>query len=223
MQTQYFSDMQDPAKARLILVLGEGMEGLSYHLKADQHIVGRNGQVEFPDDYFVSPTHANFFYRNDRLVVKDEGSLNGVYVRFRGTTPIAPGDTFMAGDHVFRLELAPRLSVSADSEGTLYYASPERPSTFRITQIFGGGAAGLTTCSQGPSLSIGREGCELNFGDDVHLDVAHCTVEEREGRFYLTDHNSRNGTYTRIKTEVELGHGDYVFVGRKLLRVEINA
>jgi hypothetical protein len=26
----------------------------------------------------------------------------------------------------------------------------------------------------------------------------------------------------RIKTERELGHGDYVFVGRKLLRVELN-
>jgi len=52
--TRYFSDMQDPNKARLTLIQGEingqGMEGLSYHLKADQHIVGRNGQVEFPDD-----------------------------------------------------------------------------------------------------------------------------------------------------------------------------
>ncbi|HVR20280.1 MAG TPA: zinc ribbon domain-containing protein, partial [Polyangiaceae bacterium] len=101
---EFYSDMQDPSKARLILIRGEGMDGLSYHLKADQHIVGRAGQVEFPDDPFVSPKHANFFYRDDRLVVRDEGSLNGVYYRIRGTVEVAPGDTFLAGEQLFRLD-----------------------------------------------------------------------------------------------------------------------
>ena len=66
---EHATTLPDPAKARLILIRGEGMDGLSYHLKADQHVVGRSGQVEFPDDPFVSPKHANFFYRDDRLVV----------------------------------------------------------------------------------------------------------------------------------------------------------
>ena len=47
-QAHFFSDMQDPSKARLILIRGEGQDGLSYHLKAAQHIVGRQGQLEFP-------------------------------------------------------------------------------------------------------------------------------------------------------------------------------
>ena len=38
-QTRYFSDMQNPDKARLILIRGDGMDGLSYHLKAEQHIL----------------------------------------------------------------------------------------------------------------------------------------------------------------------------------------
>ena len=41
-------------------------------------------------------------------------------------------------------------------------------------------------------------------------------------KFTLTDLNSRNGTYVRIKSERELAHGDYLFIGRKLLRVELN-
>ena len=61
------------------------MDGLSFHLKAEQHVVGRNGQLVFPDDPFISPKHANFFYRDGKLVVRDEGSLNGVYLRVRGT------------------------------------------------------------------------------------------------------------------------------------------
>lgn len=97
-QTVFFGDMQNPAKAKLILIRGEGMDGLSFHLKAERHIVGRNGQLPFPDDPFVSRHHANFFYRNGKLVVKDEGSLNGVYIRVRGTVEITPGDTFLAGE-----------------------------------------------------------------------------------------------------------------------------
>ncbi|MDC0749630.1 FHA domain-containing protein [Polyangium mundeleinium] len=106
-QTLFFGDMQNPAKAKLILIRGEGMDGLSFHLKAEQHIVGRNGQLVFPDDPFVSPKHANFFYRDGKLVVRDEGSLNGVYIRVRGTVDIVPSDTFLAGEQLFRLDSSP--------------------------------------------------------------------------------------------------------------------
>ena len=54
------------------------------------------------------------------------------------------------------------------------------------------------------------------------MSAQHCTVADEGGKFTLTDHDSRNGTYVRIKTETTLGHGDYVFIGRKLLRVELN-
>ena len=108
-RTQFFGQLQAPGKAKLILIRGEGVEGLSYQLNAEQHIVGRNGQLVFPDDPFVSPKHANFFYRNGKLVVRDEGSLNGVYLRVRGTVDIAPGDTFLAGEQLFRLDATPKV------------------------------------------------------------------------------------------------------------------
>ncbi|HLM72748.1 MAG TPA: FHA domain-containing protein, partial [Polyangiaceae bacterium] len=152
-QVLFFGDMQNPAKAKLILIRGEGMDGLSFHLKAEQHIVGRNGQLVFPDDPFVSPKH---------------------------------------------------------------------PSPFRLTQILQGGAVGMTVCARGGSLQIGREGGDLNFPVDLYMSSSHCRLEEQGGKFFLTDLNSRNGTYIRIKTERELTHGDYLFIGRKLLRVELN-
>jgi pSer/pThr/pTyr-binding forkhead associated (FHA) protein len=219
----FYSDMQDPSKARLILIRGEGMDGLSYHLKADQHIVGRAGQVEFPDDPFVSPKHANFFYRDDRLVVRDEGSLNGVYYRIRGNVEIAPGDTFLAGEQLFRLDPTPKASDGADPDGTYFYSSPKYPSAFRLNQILEGGAVGMTVCTRGSTIQIGREDGDLNFPADLFMSARHCTVEERDGRYQLTDLDSRNGTYVRIKTERPLSHGDYVFIGRRLLRVEMNS
>ena len=66
LSANFYSDMQDPGKARLILIRGEGMDGLSYHLKPDQHIVGRSGQLECPEDPFISPKHANFYYRDSK-------------------------------------------------------------------------------------------------------------------------------------------------------------
>lgn len=221
-QTLFFGDMQNPAKAKLILIRGEGMDGLSFHLKAEQHIVGRNGQLVFPDDPFVSPKHANFFYRDGRLVVRDEGSLNGVYIRVRGTVEIAGGDTFLAGEQLFRLDTTPRASDGQDPDGTYFYSSPKHPSPFRLTQILQGGAIGMAVCARGNSLQIGREGGDLNFPADLYMSGSHCRLEEHNGKFSLTDMNSRNGTYVRIKSERELTHGDYIFIGRKLLRVELN-
>jgi pSer/pThr/pTyr-binding forkhead associated (FHA) protein len=221
-QTLFFGDMQNPAKAKLILIRGEGMDGLSFHLKAEQHIVGRNGQLVFPDDPFVSPKHANFFYRDGKLVVRDEGSLNGVYVRVRGTVDLAAGDTFLAGEQLFRLDPMPRASDGQDPDGTYFYSSPKHPSPFRLTQILQGGAVGMTVCARGSSLQIGREGGDLNFPMDLYMSGSHCRIEEHGGKFTLTDLNSRNGTYVRIKSERDLAHGDYLFIGRKLLRVELN-
>ena len=201
MSPSFYSDMQDAAKARLILIRGEGMDGLSYHLKADQHVIGRQGQLEFPDDPFISPKHANFFYRDNRLVVRDEGSLNGVYFRVRGAVEVSPGDTFLAGEQLFRLDPTPKASDGADPDGTFFYSSPKYPSAFRLNQILEGGAIGMTVCARGSSLQIGREDGDLNFPSDVFLSGKHCTVEEKEGKFVLTDWDSRNGTYVRIKTD----------------------
>ncbi len=219
-QTRFFSVMQDPEKARLILIRGDGLDGLSFHLKAEQHILGRTGQLEFPDDAFISPRHANFFYRNGRLVVRDESSLNGVYRRIRERAPISPGDTFLAGDQIFRLD-ATTPPESGVEDGTYFYASPRFPVTFSVTQMLEGNREGLTSCARGATLDIGRENVNLNIPLDGHVSGLHCTVEQTGGEFTLVDRDSRNGTYVRIQGDTELDHGDYLFMGRKLLRVEL--
>ena len=119
------------------------------------------------------------------------------------------------------INLASAHSITA-ADGTYFYSSPKHPSAFRLAQILQGGAVGMTVCARGNSLQIGREGGDLNFPGDLYMSGSHCRIEEREGHFTLTDMTSRNGTYLRLKSERELGHGDYLFIGRKLLRVELN-
>jgi hypothetical protein len=220
-RTQFFGQLQVPGKAKLILIRGEGIEGLSYQLNAEQHLVGRNGQLVFPEDPYVSPRHANLFYRNGKLFVRDEGSLNGVFWRVRGSIDVAPGDHFLAGEQLFRIEGAPRPSDGPAPDGTYFYTSPKHQTQFKLSQVLEGGASGMAVCARGTALQIGREGADLNFAGDLYMSALHCKLEDNAGKLTLTDLTSRNGTYVRLKAERELGNGDYLFIGRKLLRVEI--
>lgn len=222
LQTEFLGRVQNPAKGKLVVVRGDGMAG-AYQLMGETHTAGKSGDIPIFDDPFVSPKHATFFYRDGALVVKDEGSLNGVYVRVRGTVELSPGDMFIVGEQLFRVDPTPKASDGQEADGTLFYTSPKHPSPFRLNQILEGGGLGMTVCARGAGLQIGREGCDLNFPFDLFMSTLHCKIEETHGKFALTDLGSRNGTYVRVKGERELAHGDYLFLGRKVFRVEMNS
>ncbi|RLB52590.1 MAG: hypothetical protein DRJ42_14385 [Deltaproteobacteria bacterium] len=224
LQVDFFGGMQAPGKARLILIRGDqGVDGLSYLLQGQEHVAGRqDAQILFPDDAWLSPRHANFIYRGEKLVVRDEGSKNGVYVRVRQSVPIKPGDLFLCGDEVFRLDATPKDTSGPEADQTYYYSSPKRPSPFRIIQVLKGGADGMVFCAREKTGSVGREECDLNFPEDIYMSGNHAKIEMAgDGSFTLTDQGSKNGTYYRIDTEQELTHGDYLFLGKQLLRVEM--
>jgi len=224
LQIKYFGPMQTPGKARLVLIRGEaGVDGLSYMLQGKEHIAGRSeGQILFPEDSWLSPRHANFVYEGDKLVVRDEGSRNGVYFRVRSEVALAPGDRFLAGEQVFELQATPADSAGPGPDQTYFYSSPRKPSAFRLVQILKGGAHGLVHCAREKSVLIGREECDINFPVDVYMSGSHCTVSATAaGGFTLQDSGSRNGTYVRINAPTTLQNGDYLFLGKQLLRVEM--
>ena len=219
---QYFGAMQVPNKAKLILIKGEGLDGISYHLNSTEHVAGRQqGAILFPDDSWLSPRHANFYYRDNKLFVRDEDSLNGVYVRIREPTPLRPGSMFLCGEQVFRLENADPLDEGPEEDGTYFYASPVKAWSFRVVQVLRGGINGMIVHDEGGTVTIGREDSMMNFLDDPYISPQHAKVTLDGGQFVLTDLDSQNGTFVRIEQEKELVHGDYLFLGKQLLRVEI--
>ncbi len=230
-QTMMFSRMLEPGKAKLVLIKGEGFQSdpsdeTAYLLGGRQHPCGRTqGDILFENDGCVSPLHATFFYRDDgKLAVRDEASLNGVFVRVRAPTQLQPGDTFLAGEQVFRLELAAKVTDGNDAEGTQFYSSPKRVSPFRVVQILRNGILATQVCARENGLTIGREGCDMNFPNDPYMSTRHCRVEMTpHGGFQMVDTGSKNGTYLSVRGERDLSHGDYLFVGRELLRVDISA
>lgn len=222
-KTMFFGAMQ-AARAKLVLIKGDGLDGVSFTLAGSEHLAGRvDAALLFEEDPFLSPAHANFFYREGALVVRDESSVNGIYIRIRGTVGLHGGDRFLVGEQL--LEVQPidnEASLDEPSEdGTYYFASPRRASRFRIVQHLRGGDTGLAYRAQTDGVSIGREGNDINFPDDPFISGHHAQVRWGEGRLMLSDMDSKNGTFVRIRDERPLRHGDYVFLGQQLLRVEI--
>ncbi|MCB9707880.1 MAG: FHA domain-containing protein [Myxococcales bacterium] len=226
LQTNYFGPMQTPGRGRLLVIRGqEGSDGINYVLNTDAYVIGRTtGEILFPMDSWVSPQHAKLFYDASGLSITDLGSVNGVYVRIREPVTLQLGDAFICGEQVFRLEAPPKDSTHTTPDMTYFYASPKRPSAFRIIQVLEGGREGIVFCARGNQVRIGREDNDLNFSEDVFMSGNHATLQMvAEGRFSLTDNNSKNGTYMRIREKQALRHDDYLFIGHHLLRVELTA
>jgi len=218
----FFGAMQE-ARAKLVLIKGDGLDGVSFTLAGDEHLAGRDDvALSFEEDPFLSPVHANFFYRRNKLVVRDEGSINGVYIRIRDTHEIEMGDRFLIGEQLLEVQPTPGDDpIEPIEDGTYYFASPCRAADFRVVQQLRGGDTGLAYRAQSEAVSLGREGNDVNFPDDPFISGHHAKVSCSEGKLVLQDLNSKNGTFLRIQQEIELSHGDYVFMGQQLLRVEI--
>jgi pSer/pThr/pTyr-binding forkhead associated (FHA) protein len=223
-KTMFFGASQAPGRAKLTVIKGEGTDGVTYLLNATEHLAGRSeGAITFPDDPLLSPRHANFVYRDNKLHVIDEGSVNGVFIRIKAPVVLGAGALFLIGEQLLQVEPSPPdLGPQPDAEGTYFYASPKRPSKMKLIQRLRGGEIGMIYRSRSDTISIGREGNDVNFLDDPFISGRHAQISmTAEGQITLTDLGSKNGTFVRIGEEMPLENGDHVFLGQQLLRVEV--
>lgn len=222
-KTMFFGAMQ-AARAKLVLIKGDGLDGVSFSLAGNEHVAGRVGAaLLFEEDPYLAPSHANFLYRGNQLVVQDLGSGNGVFIRIRGAHTIQSGARFLVGEQLLevrRLEAGSR-DDTPRADGTYFYASPRRGAGLCLVQLLRGGDTALACYTEEPRLSLGREGNDINFPDDPFISGRHAELTWSDQQLTLTDLGSKNGTFLRIDREVVLQHGDYVFMGQQLLRVEI--
>jgi pSer/pThr/pTyr-binding forkhead associated (FHA) protein len=224
-KTLFFGALQqEHVVPRLVVIKGEGGDGATYHLQGTTTMIGRKGaDITFPDDPFLGSEHARFTSQEGRLFVQDVGTVNGVFVRIKTPTPLAHNANFLVGEQLLRLEAESFGDGSPNADGTYFYGSPRPDGAFRVVQVLAGGGEGRICTANGRSLTLGREGNDFDFPDDRFISGHHARVDadSDSDRITLTDTGSRNGTFARIEEARELFHGDYLFVGQQLLRVEI--
>lgn len=69
-----------------------------------------------------------------------------------------------------------------------------------------------------PETSLGRNDGDIRFGEDVFLSPLHAQISHRDGKLFLRDLGSRNGTWVFIDAPHRLMDGDVMLVGSQLLR-----
>lgn len=214
---------QEPVFFRLHVLrsLSGGPE--RYDPPGETAIIGATGPVDLPGEQFCHPREAELIYREGRLWLSDFEEGNGVFLRIRGPVELEFGDEFILGDQLLRIEKNPVADDGPDPDPTYFYSSPKWPSSFRVIQIFEGGARGACVVARGNTLQIGSAVGDLVFADDPLVDQQHCIIEEQAGTVVLTDLGSRTGVFVRIRGEQEVVHGDELLIGRTRLVVDLSA
>jgi pSer/pThr/pTyr-binding forkhead associated (FHA) protein len=211
------------AKARFKLVVMRSLTGGPpfYEPVGDAAIIGRDGAIALDGERFCHPREAQIRWVKGRIWLHDLEAGNGVFLRVRQPVELEVGDEFMVGDQVLLVERNPDPEDSPGEGPTYFYSSPKWPSSFRVVQVFEGGANGACVVARGTTMQIGSAIGDFVFTADPLVDDQHCLIEEQAGSIVLTDIGSRTGVFVRIKGEQELLPGDEIIVGRTRLQLEL--
>lgn len=66
--------------------------------------------------------------------------------------------------------------------------------------------------------TVGRDGANIEFKDDLFMSPLHAKITERDGRLSVRDLGSRNGTWVFLTAAHRLVDGDMVLIGSQLLQ-----
>jgi pSer/pThr/pTyr-binding forkhead associated (FHA) protein len=207
------------SRISMTLIRPDGSEGGSHELRQGENKLGRSFGPVFENDGYLSPVHAQLDIRGPQAVVRDLDSLNGVFVKMTQEEELVSGQIIRIGQELLRFELIPAPEPTAD--GTELMGSPNPGFWGKLTVIIGRDVTGAAFPLLGDSCTLGRERGEINFPDDGYVSGLHARVTLRDGRVFLADLGSSNGTFIKVNGERGVGHDSYVLLGQQLFRLNL--
>jgi pSer/pThr/pTyr-binding forkhead associated (FHA) protein len=157
--------------------------------------------------------------------------------------PLQDQDLILVGQQVLRFESAMSGSQAdagfgpATEHGTLLFGSPASPRYARLSQRTVEGVTRDVYYVRKVETVLGRESGDVVFTEDPFLSRRHAAIRVlgRDGsplpagtkptaegiQFALVDLGSSNGSFLRIRNEIDLVAGDHFRVGQQLFRVDI--
>jgi pSer/pThr/pTyr-binding forkhead associated (FHA) protein len=211
--------MAMPQRSRLSMTLirPDGTEGGTHDLRPGENKLGRSFGPVFENDGYLSPVHALLDIRGQQAIVRDLDSLNGVFVKMTQEEELQSGQIIRIGQELLRFEIIPTPEPTAD--GTELMGSPNPGFWGKLTVIIGRDVTGAAFPLLGDSVTLGRERGEINFPDDGYVSGLHARVSLRDGRVFLADLGSSNGTFIKVNGERAVGHDSFVLLGQQLFRL----
>jgi pSer/pThr/pTyr-binding forkhead associated (FHA) protein len=156
--------------------------------------------------------------------------------------PLQDQDLILVGQQVLRFESAISGSQAdagfgpATEHGTLLFGSPASPRYARLSQRTVEGVTRDVYYVRKVETVLGRESGDVVFTEDPFLSRRHAAIRVlgRDGtplpagtkptpdglQYALVDLGSSNGSFLRIRNEIDLVAGDHFRVGQQLFRVD---
>ena len=212
-----------PRGIMLTALRADGTEAGNFRLPDGPTVaVGRDTGSIFAGDSYLSPRHATFSRRGAQLSIRDEGSLNGVYLKLKPQEPnrLEYGDVFRIGQEIIRFEELRGQGPSAD--GVERFGSPGKGYIGRLALVIGRDTTGNAFPIPERGIHCGRERGDILFSEDGYVSGLHCQVSRGpDGQVYLTDLGSSNGSFIRLRAERNIASGDILLMGQQLFRIDL--
>ena len=211
--------------AELLLLDRTGQATQHYPLMGSVTTVGRQGaDINFPDDNYLSPVHAQFILLDGIMSVRDLGSKNGTWLYVDQPHRLVDGDMVLVGSQVFRYRRlgypGPR-PPEQDQTRRLGSLTPNADIA-NLAQIRADGSPrDIVHLSPGRSIKIGRESGDWQFPYDTSMSAIHAMIRSEDADFVLVDQGSRNGVAVAVRGERQVPHGARLLIGDQMIRVEL--
>ncbi len=187
--------------------------------------MGRSGaDINFPDDDYLSPLHAQFLFLDGILTLRDLGSKNGTWLYLDEPHRLTDGDMVLLGSQILRYR---RLGYPGPRP-------PEQDQTRRLGSLTpaadianlaqvraDGSARDILTLSPGRTVRVGREQGDWQFPYDSSMSALHALIRSEDADFVLVDAGSRNGVAVAVRGERRVPPNARLLVGDQMLRAEI--
>lgn len=210
-----------PLSVQLTALRPDGVDLGSYPLPGPVATIGRDIGGIFAGDSYLSPRHATISTETGKILVKDEGSLNGIYRKLAPQVPVelVDGSIFRIGQEIIRFEtLKPQ---PPGPEGVEHLGSPSKGYIGRVSLMIGRETTGNSFPIPETGVHLGRERGDILFPEDGYVSGLHCRITIEDGRVFLTDVGSSNGSFIRIDGETEVQPGDILLMGQQLYRIDV--
>jgi pSer/pThr/pTyr-binding forkhead associated (FHA) protein len=207
-------------RGRLTLIRPDGTEGGTHDLEEGENQIGRSHGPVFENDGYLSPRHAEIVINAAGAVIRDLDSLNGVFVKMTNEEELSSGDVFRIGQELLRFDVITPPQPLED--GTEVMGSPNPGYWGRLSVIIGKDIDGSAYPLFGDAMVIGRERGDINFPDDGYVSGVHARISNREGKSYIVDLGSSNGSFVRLRGERMVQDGTFVLFGQQLFRVNLS-
>lgn len=214
----------DYAMFTLFHINDDGTPAEVIPLYEGQNIIGRSSSILLGSDRFVNPKHMKITCNRHIALVEDCNSLNGVFLRITDeAVPLMHGDVFRIGEELIAYcegDSSQMLFKKRTTEPTALIGSPELPGWGYLKLILGPYAEGCVYRLSQKSVSLGRKNADILFPKDGFVSGKHASISLSGEMAMLTDLNSSNGTFVKLKMPMQVEETTYFLIGNQLLCIK---